>query len=178
MSYHIIVNKSGAITDKEILPVTRLNFGRTQFDISSGVHTLGRFQCSGQVTISGIAKSCEESFCWRCQHRGRPVQSTEPSNDIEIATRRWNLVTTWHYVATCWRTNPPPTAIASQISCSLWWLSPFYSFQRLDVGRGHFTLTLMYIHSRHSSQYLSWNYLKIKRIMKSKIGWRDLTFNY
>ena len=62
----LFVNESGVITDKEILPITRLNFGRTQFEISSGVHTLGRFQCSGQVTISGIAKSCED--LWRIGH--------------------------------------------------------------------------------------------------------------
>jgi hypothetical protein len=57
---------SGFITDKKLLPVTRLNFGRTHFEISSGVHTLGRFQCSGQVAISGIAKSCED--LWRIGH--------------------------------------------------------------------------------------------------------------
>ncbi|EFX82526.1 hypothetical protein DAPPUDRAFT_27396, partial [Daphnia pulex] len=33
------------ITDKNVLPVTRLNFGRTQLETSSGVHTLGRFEC-------------------------------------------------------------------------------------------------------------------------------------
>ncbi|EFX63162.1 hypothetical protein DAPPUDRAFT_17597, partial [Daphnia pulex] len=35
----------GAITDKNVLPITRLNFGRTQLETSSGVHTLGRFEC-------------------------------------------------------------------------------------------------------------------------------------
>ncbi|EFX61896.1 hypothetical protein DAPPUDRAFT_120794, partial [Daphnia pulex] len=56
----------GVITDKEILPITRLNFGRTQLETSSGVHTLGRFECTGQVTVTGMPKSCED--LWRKGH--------------------------------------------------------------------------------------------------------------
>jgi hypothetical protein len=43
-----------------------LNFGRTQLDTSSGVHTLGRFECSGQVAVTGMPKSCED--IWRIGH--------------------------------------------------------------------------------------------------------------
>ncbi|EFX82286.1 hypothetical protein DAPPUDRAFT_241573 [Daphnia pulex] len=46
---------SGVINDKEILPVTRLNFGRTGQEYSSGVHTLGRFECTGQVAVTGMS---------------------------------------------------------------------------------------------------------------------------
>jgi hypothetical protein len=46
---------TGVITDKNVLPVTRLNFGRTQLETSSGVHTLGRLVCTGLVLMP---KSC------------------------------------------------------------------------------------------------------------------------
>ncbi|XP_046458942.1 uncharacterized protein LOC124205541 isoform X1 [Daphnia pulex] len=48
----------GVITDKNVLPVTRLNFGRTQLETSSGVHTLGRLVCT--LTFSGLPKSCQD----------------------------------------------------------------------------------------------------------------------
>ncbi|EFX79914.1 hypothetical protein DAPPUDRAFT_224885 [Daphnia pulex] len=54
---------SGVITDKTVLPITRLNFGRTQLESSSGVHTLGRLECTGQVAVNGIPKSCQD--LWR-----------------------------------------------------------------------------------------------------------------
>jgi hypothetical protein len=51
---------AGVITDKNVLPVTRLNFGRTQLETSSGVHTLGRLVCTGLVTLTGLPKSCQD----------------------------------------------------------------------------------------------------------------------
>jgi hypothetical protein len=51
---------AGVITDKNVLPVTRLNFGRTQLETSSGVHTLGRLVCTGLVTLTGLPKSCKD----------------------------------------------------------------------------------------------------------------------
>ncbi|XP_046456833.1 uncharacterized protein LOC124203958 isoform X2 [Daphnia pulex] len=50
----------GVITDKNVLPITRLNFGRTQLETSSGVHTLGRLVCTGLVTFTGLPKSCKD----------------------------------------------------------------------------------------------------------------------
>ncbi|XP_046645819.1 uncharacterized protein LOC124336165 [Daphnia pulicaria] len=50
----------GVITNKNVLPVTRLNFGRTQLETSSGVHTLGRLVCTGLVTLTGLPKSCQD----------------------------------------------------------------------------------------------------------------------
>jgi hypothetical protein len=40
----------GVISEKEVLLAvsTRLNYGRTQLETSSGIHTLNRFECSGQ----------------------------------------------------------------------------------------------------------------------------------
>ncbi len=40
--------------------ITRLNFGQTQLSTSSGVHTLGRFECSGSVALNGLPASCED----------------------------------------------------------------------------------------------------------------------
>ncbi|XP_046645838.1 uncharacterized protein LOC124336182 [Daphnia pulicaria] len=48
----------GVITDKNVLPVTRLNFGQTQLETSSGVHTLGQLVCT--ATFSGLPKSCQD----------------------------------------------------------------------------------------------------------------------
>jgi hypothetical protein len=57
---------SGVITDKEVLPVTKLNYGRTQLETSSGIHQLGRFECTGQVAVTGMPTSCED--LWRMGH--------------------------------------------------------------------------------------------------------------
>ena len=53
---------TGIISDKKFLPITRLNFGRTQLASSSGVHTLGRFECTGHVALNGMPKSCADLF--------------------------------------------------------------------------------------------------------------------
>ncbi|KAK4011384.1 hypothetical protein OUZ56_020498 [Daphnia magna] len=56
----------GFVTNKDVLPITRLNFGRTQLETSSGFHTLGPFECSGQVVVDGMPSSCEE--LWKTGH--------------------------------------------------------------------------------------------------------------
>jgi hypothetical protein len=53
-----IISFAGVITDKNVLPVTRLNFGQTQLETSSGVHTLGQLVCT--ATFSGLPKSCQD----------------------------------------------------------------------------------------------------------------------
>lgn len=40
------------------MPIKRLNFGHSHD--GSGQHTLGRFECSGKVFISGMPKSCAD----------------------------------------------------------------------------------------------------------------------
>lgn len=62
----VSLTDSGVISNKSVLPITRLNFGRTQLESSSGVHTLGPFECSGQIAVTGIPNSCED--LWRGGH--------------------------------------------------------------------------------------------------------------
>ncbi|XP_057373146.1 uncharacterized protein LOC130694024 [Daphnia carinata] len=57
----------GVVTNKEILPITMLNFGRTQLETSSGVHTLGPFECVGQVSVDRMPSSCED--LWKTGHK-------------------------------------------------------------------------------------------------------------
>ena len=56
----------GVITDKNVLPVTRLNFGRTLLETSSGIHTLGRFECTGTLALTGLPTSCQ--YLWLIGH--------------------------------------------------------------------------------------------------------------
>ena len=71
----------GVITDKKVLPITQLNFGRTQLQSSSGVHTLGRFECTGQVTVTGIPTSCED--LWLVGHTLSGLYSVFGTSKIE-----------------------------------------------------------------------------------------------
>ncbi|XP_046648260.1 uncharacterized protein LOC124338218 isoform X1 [Daphnia pulicaria] len=63
----LFLGDSGVITEKTLLPITKLNFGQTQLSSSSGSHTLGRFECSGGTTVTGMPTSCED--LWRSGHR-------------------------------------------------------------------------------------------------------------
>ncbi|EFX78422.1 hypothetical protein DAPPUDRAFT_246134 [Daphnia pulex] len=54
------------IMDKNVLPITRLNFDRMQLETSVGVHLLSRFECTGQVAVSGMPSSCAD--LWRTGH--------------------------------------------------------------------------------------------------------------
>jgi len=49
------------LTDKNLLPVTRLNFGRTPAG-SNGRYTLGKFQCTGRAVVQGKPTSCLQLF--------------------------------------------------------------------------------------------------------------------
>ena len=71
----------GVITDKNILPVTRLNFGRTQLATSSGIHTLGRLVCSGSVALNGFPTSCED--LWLIGHTLNGFYSIKGEKMIE-----------------------------------------------------------------------------------------------
>ena len=73
----------GVISDKSFLPITWLNFGRTQLASSSGVHTLGRFECTGQVAVSGMPKSCAD--LWRIGHSLSGLYSIMGEKQIESA---------------------------------------------------------------------------------------------
>ena len=52
---------SGYVTEKTLLPVTRLNFGRIAPGASSK-HTLGKFECSGRVKLTTKPTSCYDLF--------------------------------------------------------------------------------------------------------------------
>ena len=71
----------GVISDKTFLPITRLNFGRTQLASSSGIHTLGRFECTGQVVVSGMPKSCAD--LWRIGHSVSGLYSVMGAKQVE-----------------------------------------------------------------------------------------------
>ena len=49
------------MTEKSLLPVTRLNFGRIAAG-ASGRHTLGKFECSGRVTLAAMPTNCYDLF--------------------------------------------------------------------------------------------------------------------
>ena len=71
----------GVISNKNLLPVTRLNFGRTQLVSSSGVHTLGRLECTGQVAVVGIPKSCSD--LWLFGHTLSGLYSVMGGKQVE-----------------------------------------------------------------------------------------------
>ncbi len=65
----------------KLLPVTKLNFGRTQVASSSGIHTLGRLECSGHVAVSGMPKSCKD--LWQIGHTLSGLYSVKGAKQIE-----------------------------------------------------------------------------------------------
>ena len=52
---------SGYVTEKTLLPVTQLNFGRIAPG-ANGKHTLGKFECSGRSTLTGMPTTCYDLF--------------------------------------------------------------------------------------------------------------------
>jgi hypothetical protein len=58
-----------------------LNFGRTQLATSSGVHTLGRFECSGSVALNGLPASCED--LWLIGHTLNGFYSVKGNKMLE-----------------------------------------------------------------------------------------------
>ena len=72
---------TGVISGKSFLPITRLNFGRTQLTSSFGVHTLGRFECTGQGVVSGRPKSCVD--LWQIGHTLSGLYSVMGDKQIE-----------------------------------------------------------------------------------------------
>lgn len=51
------------ITDKDLLPITKLNFGRTIAPTSMSSYKIGRLECSGKVVLNGMPTSCQD--LWR-----------------------------------------------------------------------------------------------------------------
>ena len=75
LKYYVI----GIVTDKNLLPITRLNFGRTQ--LATGLHKLGRFECFGQVAVVGMPKSCVD--LWRIGHTFSGLYSVLGTEHVE-----------------------------------------------------------------------------------------------
>ncbi|XP_057370157.1 uncharacterized protein LOC130691260 [Daphnia carinata] len=57
------LSDNGVITDKDLLPITKLNFGRTIAPTSISTHEIGRLECSGKVVLNGMPTSCQD--LWR-----------------------------------------------------------------------------------------------------------------
>ena len=72
---------AGYITATDMLPVTRLNFGRTVLETSSGVHTLGRLECMGHVAVNGMPRSCED--LWQIGHILSGIYSVRGAKSVE-----------------------------------------------------------------------------------------------
>ena len=72
---------TGVISGKSFLPITRLNISRIQLASSSGVHTLGRFECTGQVAVSGMPKPCVD--LWRIGHSLSGLYSMMGEKQVE-----------------------------------------------------------------------------------------------
>ena len=51
----------GYVTEKSLLPVTRLNFGRIAPG-ANGKHSLGKFECSGRTTLASMPTNCHDLF--------------------------------------------------------------------------------------------------------------------
>ena len=66
-----------------MLPVTRLNFGRIVFVNSSGLHTLGRLECDGRLSVNskGLPTSCAD--LWRNGLASSGIYSIKGNKQIE-----------------------------------------------------------------------------------------------
>lgn len=67
------------ITEKGLLPVTKLNFGRTISPTSSNSHQLGRLECNGKVVLDGMPTSCRD--LWRIGHGLSGLYSVKATSD-------------------------------------------------------------------------------------------------
>lgn len=72
----------GILLEKDLLPVTKLNFGRTIAPTSINRHTLGRFECNGKVVLNGMPTSCQD--LWRIGYILSGIYSIKgSSNKVE-----------------------------------------------------------------------------------------------
>ena len=80
-----LINSAGYITNKSILPITLLKFGRTLAPMASGRHTLGRLECKGVADETGLVpSSCQD--LWRLGHSQSgfySVRDNKESQQIE-----------------------------------------------------------------------------------------------
>ncbi|EFX80888.1 hypothetical protein DAPPUDRAFT_224393 [Daphnia pulex] len=74
----------GVITDKDLLPLTKLNFGRTIAPTSVKQHKLGRMECNGKVVLNGMPASCED--LWRIGYTLSGLYSIRGSSSNKVET--------------------------------------------------------------------------------------------
>ncbi|XP_046635082.1 uncharacterized protein LOC124314096 isoform X1 [Daphnia pulicaria] len=74
----------GTLMDKELLPVTALQFGRTIAPTSTNRHTLGRLECSGKVVLNGMPSSCQD--LWRIGYTLSGLYSIKGSSSSKVET--------------------------------------------------------------------------------------------
>lgn len=86
---------SGYITDKNLLPVTQLNFGRLLESVPTGRFTLGPYECSGryqQSSAERIPTNCKDLFYLGHIHNGFYTVS-DVVTPVENNINPTNLVT-------------------------------------------------------------------------------------
>ena len=86
--------KTGFITEKNLLPITRLNFGRTESSTSSGAYTLGRMSCSGQQVLDKKPSSCADLSLFGYTLSGFYTVSGTESQQLETVYCKFNKLPT------------------------------------------------------------------------------------
>jgi len=74
------LSDEGYITSKDVLPVTKLNFGRTLANSSFGIHTLGKLECSGRTTVDRMPESCDD--LWKIGHTLNGFYDVKGENEV------------------------------------------------------------------------------------------------
>ena len=77
----MINDDTGRITDKDLLPVTRINFGAGSAP-SSGSYTLAKLECYGRSSFEGIPKSCHDLR--QAGHRSNGFYIVKASRQLEM----------------------------------------------------------------------------------------------
>lgn len=83
MQFSVFKSAIGYVTDKDLLPVTRLNFGRTALGNADGKHTLGPLQCSGRKIVATVPTNCLDLSLNGNQVSGFYLVKSSSSNQIQ-----------------------------------------------------------------------------------------------
>ena len=81
----LFLNKTiiGYISEKDALPIQRLNFGKVSSPVlASGAFTLGKFECSGRAVVNGMPESCRDVY--RIGHIFNDFYSIKRNEKIEM----------------------------------------------------------------------------------------------
>lgn len=76
----------GYIQNKEQLPISRLNFGRTSAAYSSGEHTLGRLRCTGNYQLSPGKRPGSCADLWKAGHTLSGIYLVQPEGGFSVLT--------------------------------------------------------------------------------------------